>query len=226
MAMTKAVSYLRVSGLGQVEGDGITRQREAVAKFAARMGYNLVAEYRDEGVSGTNELEDRPGLGELVDRIESNGVRVVLVESATRLARDLLVGEVILARFRKAGVKVVECDGGSDLTVGDENPTQKLIRQILGAVAEFDRAMTVARMRGARVRIRRSTGKCEGRKAFGERDDEAAVIERIRQLRRKPVKGTRLSFAGIAAKLNAEGVPTRTGSPWRPSTVAGILARD
>jgi hypothetical protein len=81
-------------------------------------------------------------------------------------------------------------------------------------------------MRGARVRIRRSTGKCEGRKAFGERDDEAAVIERIRQLRRKPVKGTRLSFAGIAAKLNAEGVPTRTGSPWRPSTVAGILARD
>ncbi|MFI5397922.1 MAG: recombinase family protein [Candidatus Binatia bacterium] len=57
-------------------------------------------EYRDEGVSGTRDLDDREGLSDLLARIRSNGVRVVLVERADRLARDLIVGELILNQFR------------------------------------------------------------------------------------------------------------------------------
>ncbi len=88
---TPAVSYLRVSGKGQVEGDGFPRQREAIARFANRHGYQLLEEYRGEGVSGTKELAERPGLAALLDRIESNGVKVVLIERGDRLARDLMV---------------------------------------------------------------------------------------------------------------------------------------
>src|SRR4051794_36695737 len=65
-----AVSYLRVSGKGQVDGDGFERQRAAITRFANRNGLQLLAEYRDEGISGTKELEDRPGLAALLDRIE------------------------------------------------------------------------------------------------------------------------------------------------------------
>lgn len=221
----QAVAYLRVSGLGQIDGDGFDRQRESIAKYALRQGLTVVQEFRDEGVSGTNELADRVGLSALVDRLESNGVRIVLVETASRLARDLMVSEVILARFRAAGVQVIEADSGTDLTVSDGNPTAKLIRQILGAVAEFDRAVTVAKLAGARARIRRDKGRCEGRLPYGAKPGEAEIVAKIKALRRKPKGGDRLSYAAVAEALNAEGIPTRQGGQWRPSTVQNVCKR-
>jgi DNA invertase Pin-like site-specific DNA recombinase len=223
---TKAVSYLRVSGKGQIDGDGFPRQREAVQRYAKAHRLAIVDEFTDGGVSGKNELADRPGLGLLIFRIEQNGVRVVLVETAMRLARDLMVGEIILERFRKLGVKVIEVSGGNDLTVADDNPTSRLIRQILGAVAEFEKSVLVGKLRAARQRQKLKQGRCEGRKPFGAFPGEAEIVEKIKDMRRKPRKGERLSFAAIAEQLNEEGVPTRTGKPWRPSTVGNILGRD
>jgi DNA invertase Pin-like site-specific DNA recombinase len=185
----------------------------------------IVDEFTDGGVSGKNELEDRPGLGLLIFRIEQNGVRIVLVETAMRLARDLMVGEIILERFRKLGVKVIEVSGGNDLTVGDDNPTSRLIRQILGAVAEFEKSVLVGKLRAARQRQKLRHGRCEGRKPFGTFPGEAEIVEKIKAMRKKPRKGERLSFAAIAEQLNEEGVPTRTGKPWSPSTVGNILGR-
>ena len=46
------------------------------------------------------------------------------------------------------------------------------MRQVLGAISEFDKAMTVAKLRGARERKRRDEGKCEGRKSHAERNPE------------------------------------------------------
>ncbi len=222
---TKAVSYLRVSGKGQVEGDGFPRQREAVERFASRNGFELVGEYRDEGVSGTRELDDREGLSELLARIRSNGVRVVLVERADRLARDLIVGELILGQLRDLDVRVIAADSGTELTANDGDPTRVLIRQVLGAVAQFEKAVIVSKLKAARMRMRRATGRCEGRKPYGDRPGEADVIEVMRQLRRKPRGGKRLSFAAIAKALNTRGVASRSGKPWAPETIRGILER-
>ncbi|HEX7408135.1 MAG TPA: recombinase family protein [Candidatus Binatia bacterium] len=102
--------------------------------------------YRDEGVSGTKDLNDREGLSDLLARIRSNGVRVVLIERADRLARDLIVGELILNQFRELGVRVIAADGGTELTVGDDDPTRTLIRQVLGAVAQFEKAVIVSKL--------------------------------------------------------------------------------
>lgn len=219
-----AVSYLRVSGKGQIEGDGFDRQRDAIARFAAGRGFELLEEYRDEGVSGTKELADRPGLAALLDRIESNGVKVVIVERADRLARDLMVNEVIVDQLTRAGARVLTSDG-ADLTSADGDPTRTLIRQVLGAVAQFDKSVVVLKLRAARDRKRRREGRCEGRKPFGSRPGEVATLERIRQLRRKPKGLPRLSIAAIAAALNSEGHATRTGKPWAPGTVHAILQR-
>ena len=65
----------------------------------------------------------------------------------------------------------------------------------------------------------------EGRKPFGAKPGEAEVVAYIVKLRRKPKGGERLSFAAIADRLNAEGVPTRTGRPWAAETVRGIVQR-
>lgn len=221
----KAVSYLRVSGKGQVDGDGFPRQQETIARHAKAAGFEVVGEYRDEGVSGTKELDDREGLSDLLARIRSNGVRVVLVERADRLARDLIVGELILNQFRDLGVRVIAADSGTELTAGDEDPTRTLIRQVLGAVAQFEKAVIVSKLKAARVRKKRAEGRCEGRKPFGTRPGEAAVVELIHKLRRKPRGGERLSFAAIADRLNRDGVSTRTGKPWAAETVRGIAAR-
>lgn len=227
MAKFEAVSYLRVSGKGQVEGDGFPRQRSAVAAFAKARGLELVGEYRDEGVSGTTDGFDRPGLADLFVRIRSNGVRIVIVERADRLARDLMVGEVILGEFRKLGVTVWTADG-QDLTAGDDNPTAVLIRQILGAVAQFDKTCTVQKLRAARIRARRSSadGRCEGVRPFGENEEERAAIAKLKVLARKPRGGKRLSWAAIAEEANKAGIPTRTGAPWSRVTVERVVSRE
>jgi DNA invertase Pin-like site-specific DNA recombinase len=222
---SEAVSYLRVSGKAQIDGDGFPRQREAIARFAKAAGLELLGEYRDEGVSGTRELDDREGLSELLTRIRSNGVRIVIVERADRLARDLLVGEVILNQFRELGVRVIAADGGTELTAGDDDPTRVLIRQVLGAVAQFEKAVIVSKLKAARVRKRRAEGRCEGRKPYGAMPGESEVGAYILKLRRKPKGGERLSFAAIAERLNREGKATRTGKPWAPETIRGIIVR-
>ncbi|MEQ1891018.1 MAG: recombinase family protein [Planctomycetota bacterium] len=221
----KAVSYLRVSGKGQVRGDGLPRQREVVQRFARSKGLVVVQEFTDEGVSGTKELEGRAGLAALLDFLERDGVRLVLVERADRLARDLVIGEVILGRFRQLGVEVVSADSGTELTVGDDDPTRKLIRQVLGAVAEYDKAVTVLKLRAARDRVRLASGRCEGRKPFGERPGEAEILALIRKLHRKPRAGEPRSCGEIADELNRRGLPTRTGKPWSRGVVWALLRR-
>ena len=135
------------------------------------------------------------------------------------------MGELILNQFRDLGVKVIAADGGTELTAGDDDPTRTLIRQVLGAVAQFEKAVIVSKLKAARVRKRRATGRCEGRKPHGTRPGEADVVAVIQKLRRKPRGGERLSFAAIAERLNAERYPTRTGKLWAPETVRGIVQR-
>lgn len=216
----QAVTYLRVSGKAQVDGDGFPRQQEAVALYAAAHALELVGEYRDAGVSGTKDLDDREGLSELLARVRTNGVKIVLVERADRLARDLIVGELILAEFRRAGVKVIAVDGDTDLTAADGDPTRTLIRQVLGAVAQFEKAVIVSKLKAARGRRKREVGRCEGRKPFGAYPGEAFVLGKIADMR-----AFGHTLQGIADRLNAARIPTRGGRPWHLSTVRAIVRR-
>lgn len=222
---TRAISYLRVSGPNQVKGHGFARQRATIRRYARSHKIDLIDECRDE-VSGTKAIEARPGLAELLDRLESNGIQLVLVERADRIARDLVIGELILSRLRDLGVTVIECDGGNDLTAGNQDdPTGVLIRQVLGAVSQFDKSVIVLKLKAARDRTRKEKGRCEGKKPFGTRPGEAATLRRIRQLRRKPRGRKRRSYADVARILNEENRPTRHGRPWRPSSIYDILKR-
>ena len=223
----KAFSYLRVSSRGQIDGDGFDRQRDKIKIWAKANGAVIEREFLEEGISGANELDHRPAMVELLAAIAANGVRTVVVERADRFARDLVASELLLREFTRLGVKVIEAEGGNDLSAGDnDNPTAKLVRQILAAVSEFDKTSIVLKLKAARVRARREKGRCEGRKGFGEREGESATLEMIRALRRKPKGGQRKSFAYIAQKLNDDGVATRTGKPWHPEVIRRLLGAE
>ena len=222
----KAFSYLRVSGKGQISGDGFPRQRETVQKFSKRNQIEVVREFRDEGVSGTKDAFDRDGLTDLLVAIKSNGVRTVLVERADRLARDLMVSEILLDEFRKLEVTVIEAESGLDLTVHNQDPTRVLMRQMLAAISQWEKSCIVQKLRASRVRIRKTKGKCEGRKPFGESAEESAVIQRIRTLRSEGA-----TIKAIADALNQENIPTQskvragTTTKWHPTMIGRILNR-
>lgn len=222
----RALSYLRVSGKGQIGGDGFPRQREAIEALAATKGLDVAEEFRDEGISGTLGLADRPGLSALLDRALVSGITTIVIEKADRLARDLVESELLLRTFREHGIQVIEAEGGTDLTHGggEVSPTTVLIRQVLGAVAQFEKSALVAKLRAARDRIRSQLGQCEGARAYGATGAEQAGLQRVLELA-GVAGGPRQSLAQVAAALNREGVPTRTGRPWARSTVQAILSR-
>jgi len=129
-----------------------------------------------------------------------------------------MVQEVGFAMLRDLGVTLIAADSPSSFL--DDGPTSKLIRQILGAVSEFDKAMTVAKLRGARERVRRTRGKCEGRKSYAERSPE--LVAKARELR--GTNGRPTSLRKIAAGLAELGYVTPSGRPFSASAVASMLS--
>lgn len=215
--MTRAFAYLRVSGRGQIEGDGFKRQELAIRAYAEAHGLRVSKVFREEGVSGTSELHGRTALLELLAK-QANGAKIVLIEKLDRLARDLMVQENLIADIQKRGFRLISV-AEPDLLEND--PTRKLMRQIIGAISEYEKQMIVLKLRGARERAKVQHGKCEGRKLYGFRTGEVEVIERMKELRES---GS--SFRQIAAALNAAGIKTRTaGTRWYGSAVSQILRR-
>ncbi|MFN7939096.1 MAG: recombinase family protein [Bryobacteraceae bacterium] len=213
--MEKAHAYLRVSGKGQVEGDGFPRQQKAVKEYAAAHGIKIVRIFREEGVSGTTDSADRPAWSELMTALHANGVRTILIERLDRLARDLMVQESIIADLRRHGFELISVQE-PDLMASD--PTRILMRQLLGAVAQYDKSQIVLKLRGARLRKREREGRCEGRKPYGFYEGERATIDRMKTLRAEG-----MGFDRIAARLNDEGLPSRTGGRWHGLVVNRIL---
>ena len=222
--MAQAVSYMRCSGDGQVLGDTWDRQFEAIHKYAKANGVQMMREFRDEGVSGKTELSNREGLSSCIDFVQLHGIPLVIVEDSTRLARDLVVSEVIVMQFQKINVRVVAAAGSVDLTEGNAlNPTAKLIRQILAAVSEFERSCITLKLNGARKRIREAGGKAEGQYAYGKdpkRPDEAPILAEMVSMRTNG-----MTFDQIALALNLSGKCGRSGCEWKAATVAKILRR-
>jgi DNA invertase Pin-like site-specific DNA recombinase len=206
--------YLRVSSLGQVDGDGFERQLVAVRAYTQANGIKIAKIFREEGVSGTKDLANRPALQELLTALHSNGVRLVLVEKLDRLARDLMIQESIIADLGRYGFEVRSV---SEPDLCSDDPSRTLIRQVLGAFSQYERAMIVLKLRGARQRMRAKMGRCEGRKPYGTRPGEEQVVKRMRELRAKGC-----SLAKITDTINLESKP-RTGRKFYAANVGRIL---
>lgn len=217
----KALAYLRTSSAANVEGDSAERQRVAIRAYADRAGLEVVAEFYDAAVSGADPLDARPGFAAMLARIAGNGVRTVLIEDASRLARDVVVQENGIRGMQNLGVRVLTA-GGEDLTDSND-PHRLLIRQILGAVAGWERTVLVAKLRGARDRLSAQVGRrVEGRKPILT-GDALALAKRLR--RKNPATGQRRSLRDIAVALAEAGHVRADGRPHGPETLRQALSR-
>jgi len=215
--LVKAFAYLRVSGRGQEDGDGFPRQLAAIKSYAATNNIKVVGVYEERGVPGATELDNRPALMDMLEALAADGVKLVLIEKLDRLARDLMVQESIIRSLQKDGFQLVSV---MEPDLLQDDYTRKLLRQIMGAIAEYEKNAIVAKLKGARQRMRQREGKCEGRKPYGTRDGEQEVINLMVDLRKQ---GTTLD--DIADRLNKDGVATRVdGGKWYNTTVRRILA--
>lgn len=219
---TPAFAYLRVSSKGQVNGHGFDRQEETIRRFARENRFTVTEVFRD-AFTGTEA--DRPQFNEMVAKILGNGVRTILVESLDRLAREVMVQSLLLAKLAQHGITLVNCVTGEDVTAAmEQDPMRRALIQIQSVFSELEKSRLVSKLRRAREAKKAATGRCEGQKPFGEKEGEAETLELMRSLRRKR-EGTRMSFARIAETLNERGIPTRTGAKWHTTTVQNILTR-
>ena len=220
MSLIKAVAYLRTSSATNLgsDKDSEPRQRTAIGRFARSEGFDLVAEFCDQAVSGSDPIETRPGFSALLDRIEQNGVRTVILEDASRLARDLIVQELGLVALIRRGVRVLT-SSGIDLTATDD-PLKKALRQITGAFEELERARLISKLKVARERRKAQVGKCEGRKSYAEMRPD--LVAEAKRLRRRSKKGDRRSLREVSALLAEKGYFNLNGKPLSAERVRSM----
>lgn len=218
----KVFGYIRVSGRAQITKDGPERQREAIKAFCEQFSLEFAAELFEKGISGKVEGMDRPAFRRFIDQFDKETeqgltpIGVIVVERLDRLARELKVQEIMLSECRTRGIKVFACDQGQliDQATDDCDATRVLIRQVLGAVSQWQKTELVYKLRAARDRIRERTGRCEGPLPYGTTEGERQMLVQIISLRESP-----MTFARVAEFLNESGCRAYDGRPWNRKMV-------
>jgi DNA invertase Pin-like site-specific DNA recombinase len=177
--MKRAALYARVSTGGQTVENQL-RELRAVAK---RLGWEVVEEFVDEGISGTKGRDKRPALDRMLKSVIRGEVEVVAAWSVDRLGRSLqdLVG--LLSDIRARNVDLYLHQQGLDTAT----PSGRAMYQMLGVFAEFERAIIVERINAGLARA-----KAQGRRG-GRPEVTSSLIADMRALR---AQGHSLRFIG------------------------------
>jgi site-specific DNA recombinase len=222
--MHSVIAYGRVSTGNQRDEGTIEIQEQEVMAYCRERDYRLIKFFKDEGVSGG--LENRLALAEMLQFLEDiSGIHAVIIYKLDRLARDLLVQEHIIKelanrRVRLISIKEPDLDG--------DDPTRKFMRQIMGGVAELEKAYIRMRLSDGRMNKARKGGYAGGGiplgyAATGDGDlmidqTNADTIKLIFKLRRR-----RMSLHEIARWLNEHSLETARGGKWYARTVKNVL---
>lgn len=228
----RLVAYVRVSSASQIDAWGLDRQEAAIKTWAKRNGHRIVAWHRDEGVSGTVEALDRPGMSAAINAIGALADGLVVAE-LDRFARQLMTQEAALGVIWNRGGTVFTATSGEVLRDDPEDGARTLIRQVLGAVIQYEKHQTVKRMRQGREAKAAAGRKAVGVYAYGytgagkgrERDavpepeeqQAVALIVRMRNARK--------SYREIAAELERQGMRPRRAERWWPMSVRSVARR-
>lgn len=149
----RAALYARVSTLAVQHPE---MQLAELRSYVSRRGWELAGEYVDEGVSGSKE--SRPALNRLMQDASRREFDIVLVWKIDRFGRSVKHLINTLADLDSCGVAFASLRDNLDLST----PSGRLMFQIIGAMAEFERALTLERVRAGLNNARRN-GKRLGR---------------------------------------------------------------
>lgn len=227
--MKRVFAYLRVSTATQQDGDGYDRQLAACKRLAESKGWTVSRVFQEQE-SGSVDSLDRPRLLEALSLCGGEaGYDTLIVERVDRIARDLIVAELFFRECQRRGVKVYAADTGEELVSADGDPTRKLIRQILGALAEWDKSQLCRKLQsGRRKRASETNAPCGGTYAYGNSPDP--VVRRQQQVFLRYI--LKLSQSGLTLRevqkqLFSDKIPNPRGGPvWQVSTLGNIIAKN
>jgi len=220
------VGYIRVSTEDQALSTDA--QLDALKKWCSDHDSELVHVCTDQGVSGAADLDKRPGLLEAIAALREYEAGTLLVFRLDRLSRAVSKGAMIHEMVKREGARVMACDGVGN----DDSPEGELLRNMIGAVAQYERqiiafrtrvALQAKKKRGQRYCCRAPfgwqwtrDGRCE------EHPIEQRTIKKIVAMR---AAGETLN--GIVRFLNKhkKRYPTRSAASWHLTSVARILRR-
>jgi len=218
----KAFAYLRVSGKGQIDGDGFQRQEETIREYAKIKGINIVKVFKEKGVSGTANEADRPAFQAMVSEILKDGVKTVIIEGLDRLAREYRIQETLLIYLASKGIDLISARTQENVTEAVmADPMRLALVQIQGVFSQLEKSLLVKKLRTARERKRAETGKCEGRKGYAELMPE--VVREIKRLRRKRKGMPKRTYKKVAEELNRQDFKTLSGKKWTGQAVQDVL---
>lgn len=221
-----AVGYVRVSTEEQRDsGLSLGAQRNAIEAFAKAQGYQLMDIIEDAAVSGVKEPATRPGFSRVMELAQAGAFGVLLVWKFDRLARHLAyavtTAQLLRERYDVTLRSVTE-------PIETESPVGQMMFGIFASMAAMEREEIKERTLMGRKAKAQQGGFAGGKAPYGYRRDregglevipeEAEVVRQIFALYKRGL-GTK----AIAARLNADSIPTRSGRPWIFTTIKGIL---
>lgn len=219
------LAYTRISTVFQEDNTSIELQGKHIAGTAA-LSDDKIDEWLHDTDSGGSD--DREGFNRMMEIARSGNVRKIYVYSLDRFARDLLISEQAHHELRLLGVKVVSVR--EQLTDG---PAGNLLRQMVSAFAEYEKAIITIRLHEGRNRKVQKDGTHQGGEVFGYRSvpggkgqlviepTEAGVVRMVFEIREKG-----FSCDAISNYLNDKGYLTNRGSVFRHGMVRRILQHE
>jgi DNA invertase Pin-like site-specific DNA recombinase len=189
----KGRSVIRAAIYGRVSTSDQSTQMQvsALREYIERRGWSLAGEYVDEGVSGTRDR--RPALDRLIADAKQRRFDAVLVWKLDRFARSLRHLVNALAELEALGVAFVSLKDNVDLST----PSGRLMVQIIGAMAEFERSLIVERVRAGLQNASRR----------GKRLGRAQAVVSILKLKQLAAQG--LSARAIAKRVGISDFTVR-----------------
>jgi DNA invertase Pin-like site-specific DNA recombinase len=184
----RAALYVRVS----TDNQTLENQTRELCQIAERRGWQVVETYSDAGISGSKGRDKRPGLDRMLNDAGRRKFDIVMAWSIDRLGRSLIDLLNTVQSLEAYGVDLYLDQQNIDTTT----PTGRLMFQITGAFAEFERSMIRQRVKLGLKRAK-AQGKQLGRPAIG--------VELERKARRELRKGT-----GILKVAKMVGLGTGT----------------
>ena len=232
--MKTAIGYIRVSTEEQVKnGNGLDIQEEQIKEYCKANNIKLLETFRDEGISGAKEIFEREGLSESLLYCYNNKPDIFLISKYDRFSRLLANQLIIESKLIKEKVELISI---LEPEANGTDPMRVMIRQILGAVNQFDRSSIINRVQAGKLNKAQQGKFTGGAVPYGYmlkrdvNDKNMAIISPhetkiVKMIYEKRIQ-EELGYQAIANYLNERKIPTVKGGLWLLTTVKKILTND
>jgi DNA invertase Pin-like site-specific DNA recombinase len=194
---------------------GLEAQRNAIAAWASARGVQIVEWCTDEAVSGGAALDARPELLRALALVREHHAGCLVVAKRDRLARDVMVAAMVERLAADAGAAVLSVAGEGTDAPDNDDPSARLLRRMVDAFAEYERALISLRTRKALAAKRTRGEAISGNPPWGFMCSEGRWVPNEHEQRALALalelRAQGATFASIADSLAIAGFKTRSG---------------